>query len=242
MIQINLIPDIKQELLRAQTTRRAAISISIFVGLAAAGVVVALAVVLGVQLFHENVAQDNIKTEYAKFKAVDNIEDVLTIQHQLKTIQSYQDKRTIDSRLFDVLAAINPNSPNNVRFSSVKLDPSTSLITIEGSAVNGYAATETLRKTILNTSVESGTGDSAATDALTDDVVIGETSYGEAADGTRVLSFTISFAYPRGLFDNTLKNIKIVTPTAKTDVTDSKTRVPESLFTQKVSTDTQGGN
>jgi len=242
MIQINLIPDIKQELLRAQTTRRTAISVSIFVGLGAAGVVVALAVILGVQLVHENVAQGNIKTEYSKFKGVENIEDVLTIQNQLKTIQSYQDKRTIDSRLFDVLVAINPNSPNNVRFSSVKLDPSTNLLSIEGSAVNGYAATETLQKTILNTKVESGTGNNVVTTALTDDVVIGETSYGEAADGTRVLSFTISFVYPGGLFDNTIKDIKIVTPTAKTDVTDSKTRVPESLFTQKVSTDTQGGN
>lgn len=242
MIQINLIPDIKQELLRAQTTRRTAISISIFAGLGAAGVVVALAVVLGVQLVHENIAQGNIKTEFAKFKGIDNIEDVLTIQNQLKTIQSYQDKRTTDSRLFDVLVAINPGSPNDVRFSSVKLDPSTNLITIEGSAVNGYAATETLRKTILNTKVESGSEDSFMSTTLTDDVVIGETSYGEAADGARVLSFTINFVYPAGLFDNTLKSIKIISPTSKTDVTDSKTRVPESLFTQKVSTDTQGGN
>jgi hypothetical protein len=240
MIQINLIPDIKQELLRTQRTRRTAIGVSILVGLGAMGAVAALAVILGVQLVHENIAKDNIKKEYNTLKSVDNIEDVLTIQNQLATIQSYQDKRTMDSRLFDVLVAINPAQPNNASFSSIKLDPTQNLITIEGSATNGYAATETLRKTILNTKVESGSGSDVQSTNLTDTVTIGETSYGEAADGTRVLSFTISFTYPNGLFDNTLKNIKIVTLTAKTDVTDSKTRVPESLFTQKASSD--GGN
>lgn len=242
MIQINLIPDIKQELLRAQRTRRTAISISIFIGLAAAGLVVILAVLLGVQLVHQNITKANITKEYNTLKNVDSIEDVLTIQNQLKTLQSYQDTRTMDSRIFDVLTAINPVSPNNVSFSSVKLDPTEDTITIEGSAANGYAATETLRKTILNTKVESGSGDSLESTDLTSDVTIGETSYGEAADGTRVLSFTISFTYPKGLFDNSLKNIKIVTPTAKSDVTDSKTRVPESLFTQRASSSDGEGN
>lgn len=240
MIQINLIPDIKQEMLKAQRTRRMAISISIMVGIAAAGVVVALGVVLGVQLVYANTTNASIQTEYKALKNIDNIEDVLTIQNQLSTIQSYQDKRTMDSRIFDVLSAINPADPNSVKFSSVKLDPTTNLITIEGSATNGYAATETLRKTILNTKVQSGSGDDAEEVELTSDVMIGETSYGESADGTRVLSFTISFTYPTGLFDNSLKNIKIVTPTTKTDVTDSKTRVPESLFTQKAASNEEG--
>lgn len=241
MIQINLIPDIKRELLRAQQMRRTAISISILVGIIAGGVVVALAVILGVQVVHENIVRGNIDKEYKTLKSVDNIENVLTIQNQLETIQSYQDKRTMDSRLFDVLGAINPASPNNVRFSSIKLDPSNSVLTIEGSAENGFSATETFRKTILNTKVESGSGNDIESIALAEEVTISETSYGQAADGSHVLRFSVSFTYPEGLFDNTLKNIKIVTPTAKTDVTDSKTRVPESLFTQQA-TSTQENN
>lgn len=241
MIQVNLIPDIKRELLRAQQMRRTAISIAIFAGVVAAGVVIALGVILGVQIVHENIARENIKKEYKTLVSVDNIENVLTIQNQLKSIQSYQDKRTIDSRLFDVLGAINPTEPNSVKFSSIKLDPVGQIITIEGTAVNGYAATETFRKTILNTTVESGSGSDLVKVPLATVVTIGETSYGEAADGARVLRFTVSFAYSDGLFDNSLKSIKIVTPTAKVDVTDSKTRVPESLFTEKASA-AQGGN
>lgn len=240
MIQINLIPDIKRELLHAQKMRRTAIGISILAGLAAGGIVVALAVILGVQALHETITRNNIKDEYSKLTKVENIDNVLTIQQQLKQIDSYQSSRTMDSRLFDVLAAINPPAPNDVKFSSIKLDPNENLISIEGSAANGYSATETFRKTILNTTVESGEGDTMLSQALTDDVTITETTYGEAANGGRTLRFSISFVYPKGLFDNSLKNIKIVTPTAKTDVTDSKTRVPESIFTQV--TDSQGGN
>ena len=240
MIQINLIPDIKRELLRAQKMRRSAISISIIVGIAAGGIVVALAVILGVQALHETITRGNIKDEYNKLTRVENLNNVLTIQNQLASIQSQQSARTMDSRLFDILGAINPPAPNDVKFSSIKLDPTTNLISIEGSATNGYSATETLQKTILNTKVESGSGDTAKSEPLTDKVTIVETTYGEAADGSKVLRFSITFTYPKGMLDNSLKDIKIVTPTAKTDVTDSKTRVPESLFTQ--GTSTQGGN
>jgi len=241
MIQVNLIPDIKRELLRAQQMRRTAISISIFAGLVAGGVVVALAVVLGIQVVHENLARTSIDSKHDKLVAIDNIDNVLTIQNQLMAIQSYQDNRSMDSRLFDVVGAINPAAPNNVQFSSIKLDPINHIITIEGSAQNGYAATETFRKTILNIKVESGSGSDVKTTPLTKEVTIGETSYGQGANGSSVLRFSLSFTYPEGLFDNSLKNIKIVTPTAKIDVTDSKTRVPESLFTQQTSA-SQGGN
>jgi len=241
MIQINLIPDIKRELLRAQKMRRTAISISILTGLIAGGVVVGLAVILGVQVVYEAHVRTSIKDQYDALVKIDNIDNVLTIQNQLKTLQTYQDTRTMDSRLFDVLGAINPAAPNNVQFSSVKLDPLNHLILIEGTAQNGYAATETFRKTILNIKVESGSGGDVVTSPLTDNVTIGDTSYGQGANGSNVLRFSLSFTYPDGMFDNSLKNIKIVTPTAKIDVTDSKTRVPESLFTQQV-IDSQGGN
>lgn len=241
MIQVNLIPDIKRELLRAQQMRRTAISISILAGLIAGGVVVALALILGVQVVHETLVRSSIDSQSKELRKIDNIDNVLTIQNQLDMIQSYQDNRTMDSRLFDVLGAINPPAPNNMQFSSIKLDPTSHTISIEGTAQNGYAATETFRKTILNIKVESGgTGTDVASIPLTDTVTITDTNYGQAANGANVLRFSLSFTYPEGLFTNALKNINIVTPTAKIDVTDSKTRVPESLFTQRATT--QGGN
>lgn len=240
MIQINLIPDVKQELLAAQRMRRTAISISIFVGIAAAGAVVALGLILGAQTLYESHVRGEITKKFNELSSIPNINEVLTIQNQLSSIQDLHDQRSMTSRLFDVLSAINPPAPNSVRFSSVQLDPEKSVITIEGSAQNGFAATETFRKTVLNTTIDYGVGNETKSEPLTTNVTIGETSYGEAANGNRVLRFTVSFEYPKGLFDNTLRNIRVITPTSEVDVTDSKNRVPESLFSEQA-TDIEEG-
>jgi len=53
MIEINLIPDVKQEFIRAQKVRNAAITFSILAGIVAGGIVVVLVLVLGAQSLHE---------------------------------------------------------------------------------------------------------------------------------------------------------------------------------------------
>jgi hypothetical protein len=241
MIEINLIPDVKQEFIKAQKMRKAAITISILVGAAAAGVVVVLILLLGAQALHETISRGQIDSEFKKFKAVNDIDNVLTIQNQLDQIATIHGNKTMDSRMFDVLAAINPAAPNDVRISSVKLNPDDSTLTIEGSAQNGYAATETFRKLILNTELKSISGTDSKTEPLTSEVTLGETSYGEGPDGGKVLRFSLSFVYPEVLFSNSVKSVSVVTPNSAVDVTDSRTRVPTSLFGEQAK-DLQGGN
>lgn len=233
MIEINLIPDVKQEFIRAQKVRNTAITFSVLIGMAAGGVVVVLALILGAQSLHESIVRQEIKKQYNTLSSVENIDNVLTIQHQLSKISTMHNNKSMDSRIFDVIAAINPPAPNDAKISNVRIDPSKSLLTIEGSAVNGYAATETLRKTILNTQMESVDDGKTVTIPLTSEVSIGETSYGESSDGGRVLRFVISFVYPDGMFDNTIQSFRIVTPTQRIDVTDSRSRVPQSIFSQQ---------
>lgn len=241
MIEINLIPDVKQEYIHAQKMRAVAITASVLVGAAAAGIVVLLGLILGAQALHESLSRAEVDKQFKQLKSIDNIDNVLTIQNQLSKLSSLNNSKTIDSRLFDVLAAISPAAPNDIKISTAKIDPSTSTLQVEGSAANGFAATETFRKTILNTKLESTADGKTSTVPLTEDVTMGETSYGQGADGGKVLRFTMSFTYPQGLFDNTLKSLRIVTPTSAIDVTDSRTRVPESLFSQQAK-DLQGGN
>ncbi|MFZ1258030.1 MAG: hypothetical protein WAQ25_01010 [Candidatus Saccharimonas sp.] len=242
MIEINLIPDVKQEFIRAQQIRNAAIGISVIVGLAAVTVVVALGIFLGGQTLTENTVRANIKKDYHTLSSVADIDNILTIQNQLASISVIHDKKSIDSRIFDVLTAISPAAPNDIKISSLRLDPKMKTLMIEGSASNGYSATETFRKLILNTTVESGAGDKLVSIPLTDKVLMGETSYGEGANGGKVLRFSLSFVYPEGLFDNTRKDFRFVTPSDVTDVTDSRTRVPDSLFGEKAKDVTGGGN
>lgn len=232
MIQINLVPDIKQEMLRAQRMRNVTISLSILTGIVAGGIVVALALILGAQAAVETYTKGQIDSEYKKLVDTKDINNALTIQNQLATISGQNDKRTIDSRLLDVLAAINPAAPNDVKLSKVTLDPTESTLTLEGSAAGGYPATEVFRKTVLNTKVTAKQGDETVEVPLTDDVILQNTSYGQDATGARVVRFTIVFTYPEGLFTNQMSEVKVSTPAAKIDVTDSKARVPDSMFSQ----------
>ncbi len=241
MIQINLIPDVKQEFIHAQKMRSAVITFAILICGIAMALLAVLGLVYGGQAVRETLARNEIDKQYKTLKSIENIDQALTIQNQMSKIATIHGKKTINSRLFDVLTAINPPAPNNVKISNVTLDPATNTLSIEGSAENAFAATETFRKTILNTSVESIAEGQASTLPLTEEVIIGETSYGESADGSRVLRFTVQFVYPAGLFDNTLKVSRMISPTTKIDVTDSRTRVPDSLFSQQAS-DVEGEN
>lgn len=241
MIEINLIPDVKQELLHAQRVRNAAITISIMVGAAAVGVVVLLGLALGALKLNETIVRGSIKSENSKLQETENINEVLTMQNQLSKISDMHANKSMQSRLFTLLPAFNPPEPNSVKISNLMLDPEESTIRMEGSAVAGYPALETFRKTILNTKLEQVTNGDKESIPLTNEVSVIETSYGESSDGNRVLRFTISFEYPKELFVNTGSSMTIVTPTSKTDVTDSRTRVPESLFSQQPS-DVGGDN
>lgn len=232
MIQINLVPDIKQEYLKAQRTRNMAISISILAGLAAVAVVVILGLILGGQYVLDAQAKGRIESEYKKLSSVEDLSEILTIQNQLTVLPEQHLMSTRDSRLFVVINAINPAEPDSVTFSSVKLDPASKIVTLEGSAAGGYPAVEALKKTIESTKFEytAKGSDQNTSEPLASSVGIENTSLGEDNSGAKVIRFTINFEYAEDLFVNTVSNAKIVSPTAKIDVTDSKIRVPESLF------------
>ena len=145
--------------------------------------------------------------------------------------------------------AINPPAPNDAAFSSVKLDPTTGTINIEGQASGGYAAVEVLKKTILGTKVhylnkagqDAAESDAPKEVALAGTVDVRETSYGEDASGQKVLRFVISFTYPTELFQSGLRNVEIKAPNRQEDVTDSRSRIPQSLFTDAAA-DVEGEN
>lgn len=235
MIEINLIPDVKRELLRTRMMRNAVISLSVIVGAVTVGVVVVLGLVLGGQLTAEAIQENAIKDKGKRLIAIEDLNKTVTIQHQLERISELHDQKRANSRLFDLVSAINPSAPNNARFSSVKLNPEESTITIEGSATNGYVALEVLKKTIINTTVVSRVDGEETKVPLAQDIVAGDTSFGENAEGAKVLRFSFTFKYPDELFAVSKDPISIVTPAGKTDVTDSKLGVPESLFGSKPS-------
>ncbi len=237
MIEINLIPDVKQDFLRAQRTRNVAISVAILVGIIAVAAVAILGTILVGQKITSGVLDGSIKKKYSEISSEKDLSNLLTIQNQLAKVSDQNTNRSMNSRVFDVLSGVNPKSPDNVVFSNVEVNPEDKTIKLDGSAENSYAAAEALKKTILNTKFAYRTkGDDGQEQRvpLTDEVTVFNTSYGEDASGKKMLRFTLSFIYPDSLFKNDIVNARIETPTGRVDVTDSRTRVPDSLFGQRV--------
>ncbi len=231
MIEINLLPNVKRELLKTRAMRNRVISISFLVGGASIATVVVLALILGSQFAAEAVQGGVIKDRNDKLMAVEDLNKVVTIQHQLTKINEQHSRKKLNSRIFDVVTAVNPVAPNNVSFSDIKVNPESKTITLEGSAVNGYSALETLKKTILNTKVQTTDGDKSSEVSLTKEIKDGDTSFGENSEGKKVLQFSFSFEYAEELLAPANNGtVSVLTPTGKVDVTDSRQGIPDSLF------------
>ncbi len=242
MIEINLVPDVKQEYIKAKRARTLVISGAIVVGMAAVGIVVLLALYLyGVQNIRSNAIDTDITDRSNELQNIDDIDNTLTIQHQLTKLDELHNQKNVVSRFFDLLVAVNPASPNSVSFSQTSFDAAAGTIVLEGQAKNGYVAADVLKKTILGTSM-SYKDDNGQTQTvpLTDHVTAGELSYGEDASGDQVLRFSLSFEYDPVFFARSSKNAIIIKPNRQ-NVTDSYVRLPESLFS-KSTVDQDGGD
>lgn len=229
MIEINLIPDVKQDLIRAERTRSTVISISIVAGLAAIGIVLLLlAYVFAVQAIRNAVADESIKTGQVQIGKIEDLPKVLTIQNQLSKISELNDDKKIDSRVFDMLSAVTPPKPNDVQTTSLAIDADESSITIEG-VTPTFDSLEVFKKTIAGAVVAFTEDGNEQTVKLASDISTTDVSFGEDPNRKKILRFTLSFVYPEEMFSP-----KIATPviklTNKGNVTDSYLGIPKSLF------------
>lgn len=235
MIEVNLIPDVKQELIKAQRARTSVISISIVAGIIAVGLVVLLVLwVFAVQTARGAIVDGTINTESEKLASVEDISNTLTVQQQLEVLPELHDSKNINSRMFDVLTTINPADPNTVSVTNLELDTATETITIEAQGQNGYLALEAFKKTINGTTFDFTEGEDGAQQSvpLASEMSDSDRSYGEDASEGRVLRFTLSFTYPPELFSPSVQSASLVAP-EQTNVTDSHLRVPDSLFSPR---------
>ena len=191
-VSLNLLPDVKKQLLKARRQRALVVSISM--------VLVVISVIILVALFGTLEATklmasnsrgkiDDYKSQLEQAKKSKELNKYLTIQNQLAQLDSIKDKKMVFSRLVDYLQAVNPSSPNNVELATVSLggsddtaDSSTATavdmsagvtVSLEGSAkdlkaVNTYK--DTLDNAILSyqDSKDSSDDDESSGTSLTD--------------------------------------------------------------------------
>ncbi len=235
MIEVNLIPDVKRELLRAKQMRMYVIGGSIVVGIAAVALVILLALYLfTVQGIRSRITDGEIASKSSELTKTPDLSNMLTVQQQLAALSDMHGSKNMSSRVFDMLTAVNPAEPNQVTVSSAKLDTAQQTITIEGQAANGFEAAEAFKKTILGTTITYKQKDTkeTVTSKLANAVSTADMSYGEDATGKKVLRFTMSFVYSDDFFAQTSTDAIISGPSTK-NVTDSYLYIPQSLFGQR---------
>ncbi len=225
MIEINLIPDVKQELLKAQRTRAAVISFAILTSIVAAGVVVLLVLyTFGFQTVRSGLLDKQIDIDSKKLAEVEDLSKILTIQNQLSQITALNESKNISSRVFDMLSGVTPTGDDSPQFSQISIDATEKVIRLEGQTI-AYDSMEVFKKTVQSASIVYVEEEKQVVKPLASNVSLSDVSYGEEATGQKVLRFVLSFTYPDELFSP-----KTVAPAFKLsidgNVTDSYLGIP----------------
>lgn len=221
MIQLNLLPDVKMEYIKAQRQRSLIISVSLLVTIAAVAILVLMLAVDGLQKKHLSDLSKDITTQSSKLEHEPQINKMLTVQNQLESLTSLHSDKPAASRLFDYLNQI---TPANVNITDFKIDFTQQTVTITGTSdslanVNKYV--DTLKFTKYTTDSSS-----SATPAFSN-VVLGNFTLSTSQDPSQAATYTINLSYDKTIFDIT-QNVKLTIPNLVT--TRSQVSQPQDLF------------
>jgi len=245
MIEINLIPDVKRELLEAQRMRNTVITVAIITSIAVGAVVILLAFyIYAVQGARSAYLDSKIDEKGQQLSKVDDLSKILTIQNQLAKISEYNDQKIVTSRIFDAMSAITSTGNEPVSFSQISISPGGAttddteaalsegaggMLLFEGQTAS-YTSMEAFKKTIENTSIVVQDSDGELI-PLASNINTGEVSYGEDATGNKVVRFTITFEYAEALFSTPSNKTVSFKRTINGNVTDSYLGIPR--FTER---------
>ncbi len=238
MIQLNLLPDVKLEYIKAQRMRSLVTGIS-FVVTAAAILILVLTLLFG---FAQKQRISSLKTTIAEeanqLKNKPGINDILTVQNQLSSLNTLYSQRPAVDRLFTTY--LNEITPETASLNQMQVDFATDSVTLNGSAdsivtINKYVDTLKLTNYSLNNS-------SNTTPAFKNIVLASFGVNSSAQNPNQAASFNITLNYDPNIF-NVAENVKLVVPNLV--VTHYQQSDSASLFTNAPpasTTKTSGGN
>ena len=227
MIELNLLPDVKKEFLKAQRTRNAVVSGSIMASLIAGGLIAFLATTVYVaQAGMINNQRSHVKDLHSQLMGKSELNKYLAIQSQLEAVNKVSSGRSLYSRLFDYLLQLNPSAPSNVTLYSVDIDKAASTMVVTGSAstfeaVNNYK--NTLELATLTYTV-SGT---PTTKPMFSSVVADQPSL-STNNGKTSASFKLTVIFEPDAYDPAIADVKVNVP--KLVTSDADQNAPKDLF------------
>lgn len=227
MIELNLLPDVKQEFIRTQAQKKLVISSMVILSLAAAGIVALLILYVFVAQPGFKLLLDNdIKAKSAELSQNKNLTRDLTIQNQLNSITKLHEDKGVYDRFFDYFKNLNPEAPNNISISRAIVDAPLGTIALEGTA-RDFQAIAVFQDTLKNAQlsyVDSGNGEDQKT-ALFSDIAISEAGISQNGQGVQTASFKATLTYEPNAFAWSVENPNVTVPNKSTTPSASQVSV-----------------
>lgn len=227
MIQLNLLPDLKKDFIKAQKTKGLVITGAIFTTIGAVGLSALLFVyVTFLQQLQINLATDDIKRKETELKSITDVDKYLTVQGQLAALPDLHNGKGSYDRLFTFLNVINPSAPNNVNLSNVQLDAAARSMTMTGTTGN-FETLNVFVDTLKNAEITykaGGQGEPQKTNMFEQALIM--TSGFARVEGKNLVSFTIKTVYAETVFD--VQNTDITASVPNITTTQSVTQSPQA--------------
>ena len=128
MFEINLVPEVKNKMIKALKLQNLILFISIVVTAACAGIILILWSIKGGQDLTMADQDKVIKAMSEKIASYDDVNTLLTLQSQLNGMEGLIEERTVMSRVFDVLDVLSPTNGDTIKYSEVKFDVNSATI------------------------------------------------------------------------------------------------------------------
>ena len=223
MVQLNLLPDVKLEYIKAKRIRRLVLSISMLVTAVAVAILVLVLIYDIGQKTYLNNLNNKINTETRTLQQKPDINKILTVQNQLESLTTLHDQEPQVSLLFS--AYLNQITPASVSINNFNIDFTQNTIAISGNAdsiatINKFV--DTLKFTTYTTKDNNNPSNAFSNVVLTAFGVNSSTK-----DPNQAASYTINFNFDATIFDAT-KNAMLNVPNIIT--TRSSIEQPGDLF------------
>lgn len=207
MVEFNLLPDVKLQYIRARSLKRVVISVAVLVAAVFFGIFILLLLFVDVaQKVRLNDLSNNINKSSATLKGNSNLNKILTVQNQLKSLPSVESQAPTTSRLFGYLAQLTPTAAT---ISDMSIDLTADKISVTGGA-DSLATVNQFVDTLKFTTYDNGT--TSGTSAF-NTVVLSSFDFGTA--NTPPAQYTITFGFNPTIFSSS-DNITLHVPTQTT--------------------------
>ncbi len=120
--EINLVPDIKEEMIKTLKLRNFIFFLCIVVAVASVGVTLFFGIIAGGQQLAIDNKDQTIKQLSSKLNSYSDLSDFLTIKDQLSNIATLTSNKKVFSRTFDILLALNPVGVDTITISELAVN------------------------------------------------------------------------------------------------------------------------